>query len=126
MKPLSIAGIMGGTMDAVGFAFQNYIWCVIGFFLGFYLVGSIYRFGKPLHSKDKQTLLILTGFYVIFNFSYFIYACFGIGDITYSLVDRWSFVNAATGYDAHQSYIIKLTLVILLIAISVFGAFKLK
>ena len=124
MRPLIIAGFMGGTLDAVGFAYGNYIWCIIGFFIGFYLAGTVYRFGENLHHKDKETIYILAGVYITFNVSYVIYICSTTA--TDNLYDRWGYINAATSYNANQEFIIKLILTLLLICISLAGTFKLK
>ena len=124
VRVLVIAGMMGGLVDAVGFAFENYIWCVIGFFLGFYLSGSVYKLGDVPHRKDKRAIHMIALLYVVYNVIYIIYASSTTPQ--QPLYDRWSWVNAATNYDLHLSFIIKLVIAIAIVCFVLTSAIRLK
>lgn len=121
MGLLIIAGFVGGCLDVVGFAYGNYIWCVIGFFLGCYLAGTVWRFGSNLHHKDRQTIQILSLIYVIFNVSFLVYVL--VANITENIYDRWSFLNSSNG---KESFILKIIFSVLLASLTILGAMRLK
>eukprot|EP00834_Sanchytrium_tribonematis_P008654 NODE_1099_length_2215_cov_0.462193.p3 type:complete len:123 gc:universal NODE_1099_length_2215_cov_0.462193:1053-685(-) len=107
MKPISIICFVGGILDAIGFAFGNYIWSAVGFTLSFYVVTSLIQFGDNIHSKDLKTIRILSALYFLFNLSFAIQIA--VTKIEEQLYDRWGFIGVTSG--TNSIFTIKIVIV---------------